>query len=108
LVIVRSDLFHEGSHDKTFDYSCQIVVDPSISGNELLEAVVKSAPLEHPKSMSEVLNPVDRLNKETAVARISREVFMGQAMFVVDIAVMSARIKIVPFFLSIGNTDPHR
>jgi len=75
LVIVRGDLFHEGAKDRAFNYSCQIIVDPSVSGNELLEAVVKTTPLEHPKSTYQVLNPWDRLHEEKAFARISREVF---------------------------------
>jgi hypothetical protein len=46
------------------------------------------------------LNPEDKLSKEREIAFVSigREVFLGQAMFVVDIDVRSIRLKKVPFF----------
>lgn len=52
------------------------------------------------------LNPEDDISKEreTAFAKIGREVFLGQAMFVVDIGVWSSRLKKAPFFaLAVGN-----
>ncbi|KAH8777192.1 hypothetical protein BGZ57DRAFT_854166 [Hyaloscypha finlandica] len=44
------------------------------------------------------LNPEDDISKgrETAFVKIGREVFLGQAMFVVDIGVCSSRLKKAP------------
>jgi hypothetical protein len=64
--------------------------------------VVQSTPPGTLQTIYEVLNPLDRRNKETTFARISKEVFMGQAMFVVDIVVLSERMQKVPFFVAGG------
>jgi hypothetical protein len=44
------------------------------------------------------LDPEDDVNieRDTAFVRIEREVFLGQAMFVVDIGVRSSRVKVLP------------
>ncbi|KAF4631600.1 hypothetical protein G7Y89_g6537 [Cudoniella acicularis] len=97
-VIIRSDTVQDGIEVEGPNYSCNIVVDPPIPDKNYLGRVAESTSPGTLQSMYEVLNPWNHEHEEKAFAKISREVFMGQAMFVVDITVLSTRIKKVPFF----------
>jgi hypothetical protein len=106
VIIVRSKYLREGIEDDTYNCSCSIIVNPTIkpesgSLSEILDTYVVETP--EGAYACEDLNPNDRINteREIAIARIGREVFMGQAMFVVNIRVTSTRFKEVPFFAQV-------
>ncbi|KAK0115554.1 hypothetical protein ONS96_014008 [Cadophora gregata f. sp. sojae] len=102
-VIVRSSILPGGTDGDAYSCSCGIVVKPPIKPEDgsvfdTLDTYIKETH-EHTYARQD-LNPNDRTNteRESAIVSIGREIFMGQAMFVVDIGVTSTRYKRVPFF----------
>ncbi|EPE25177.1 hypothetical protein GLAREA_11758 [Glarea lozoyensis ATCC 20868] len=89
------------------EYSCQIFIPRD---DEEWEEKLSKAPspidynsgtaVSHSSQMD--LNPWDHSNRLTALAKISKEKFMGQTMMVVDIDIRSVRLRRIPFFA----TDP--
>jgi hypothetical protein len=94
-------------HEGGFYHSvCSIVVLPTMpeadAWPKLFHAINMDGAARSPEDINSHidLNPEDKLSKEREIAFVSigREVFLGQAMFVVDIDVRSIRLKKVPFF----------
>jgi hypothetical protein len=112
-VLVRAQVPEEGPESAEYQCGCSIVVLSSLPKREVwpklfhmngvatelfnLCGIEKTS--ESTYSYID-LNPEDDLSKEreTAFVKIGREVFLGQAMFVVDIGVWSSRLKKAPFF----------
>ncbi len=113
VVIVRSEVLQEGSENVPYRCSCSIVVNPQLNPEGgSLQSILDLRPASLPQGtyLQLDLSPGDQLNKdrETAFARIGREVFMGQSMFVVDIGVQSTRLKRSPFFAKKALLDRSR
>lgn len=108
-VFVRSQVQHQ--KEIGFDShrcSCRLLVLAGYSKSSILSRMMETKEGETSGgTYCQVdLNPEDDISKEreTAFAKIGREVFLGQAMFVVDIGVWSSRLKKAPFFaLAVGN-----
>ena len=86
---MKSNIPQGGAEDGPPSYSCNIIVDPPVSDNTSLARLAENTPPGTVQSTSADLTSWDLRNKEIAVAKISKEVFLGQEMFVVDIAVES-------------------
>lgn len=104
VIIVRSKYLREGIEDDTYNCSCSInptIKPESGSLSEILDTYVVETP--EGAYACEDLNPNDRINteREIAIARIGRKVFIGQAMFVVNIRVTSTRFKKVPLLAQV-------
>jgi hypothetical protein len=93
-IIFRAKVPTDGREEET-SYSCSIVVDPLIASSEGLEEIVQDTAADNFQSKDADLTPWSSENKERGFAKISREVYMGQEMFVVDIAVLSIRLKML-------------
>jgi hypothetical protein len=89
------------------EYSCQIITPlDDKEWDQKWEEKLWKAPISaegkpdtgtsHSSQMD--LNPWDYSNKLTAVAKISKEIFMGQTMMVVDIDIKQDRLRRIPFY----------
>jgi hypothetical protein len=103
-VLLRSRV----SEDGAYQCGCSIVVLSSVPNDEawpkLFHMDGEARPSESTESHIDLpVNPESGVSKERemAVVKIGREVFLGQAMFVVDIDVWSSRLKNAPFFAAL-------
>jgi hypothetical protein len=87
------------------DYSCRILNSIEIDWKaQTAQNLIPHVPVEsHPIHQDDLhssqlnLNPWNIMERLTAVAKISKEVFMGQSMMVVDVEIRSVRLKRNPF-----------
>ncbi|KAN0102226.1 HET domain containing protein [Hyaloscypha variabilis] len=110
-VLIRSQVSEQGAENNSYQCACSIfVLSRYPAENEWPDILRMEGTKTTESTYSYIdLNLEDDVNKErdTAFVRIGREVFLGQAMFVVDIGVRSSRIKNAPFFaLQDGNLKP--
>lgn len=121
-VVIQTNIEPNHHRGKQDDYSCKVVVnykktkykynllsrsgvrltdepdlDRRIVGRELLELAGEMSGLNQHTSYQN-LPSEDAGYNDQAIAKISKEIFMGQEMFVVDIDIKSMRLKYVPFF----------
>jgi hypothetical protein len=101
-VLLRSKVSEDGS----YQCGCSIVVLSSVPDGEVwpkLFHMEREATSSESTDLHIDLNPEDDISndRETAFAKIGREIFLGQAMFVVDIDVWSSRLKKAPFFAAL-------
>ena len=103
-VLLRSRV----SEDGAYQCGCSIVVLSSMPEADawpnLFHINMDGAARSLESTDSQIdLDPEDKLSKEREIAfvKIGREVFLGQAMFVVDIDVWSSRLKKAPFFAAL-------
>ena len=110
-VLIRSQVPEDGAENGSYQCACSIFVLPRYPGEDEWPHILRMEGTKTTESTYSYidLNPEDDVNKErdTAFVKIGREVFLGQAMFVVDIGVRSSRVKKAPFFaLQDGNLRP--
>jgi hypothetical protein len=100
-VLLRSRVSEDGVHE----CGCSIVVLSSVPDSGVwpklfhMDGEAKSS--ESTDSSIDLPQDSHSKRRETVFVKIGREVFLGQAMFVVDIDVRSSRLKNAPFFAAL-------
>ena len=98
-VLIRSQVPEQGAENGSYQCACSIFVLSRYPENEWPDILRMEGTKTTESTYSYIdLDPEDdvKMERDTAFVKIGREVFLGQAMFVVDIDVRSSRVKMLP------------